>query len=85
MAQTLHELWAYLELLYMRHQPTATMILYYTAVTAILDKTEYYVSENDGCVEVCVTLIGRYQRSVAVYLCIEGITALGIKPSSKSI
>lgn len=67
----------------MKHQPTGTITLYYTAVTAILDRTEYYVSENDGCVEVCVTLVGRYQRSVTVYLCIEGITAIGIKPFSK--
>lgn len=38
----------------------------------------YSVLESDGCLEVCVRLVGRYQSSITVHLCIEGINATGM-------
>ena len=48
-----------------------------TAVIASLERTEYFVSESEECLEVCVLLVGRYQSSVTVHLCVEGINATG--------
>ena len=48
------------------------------AVIASLERTEYFVSESEECLEICVLLVGRYQSSVTVYLCIEGINATGM-------
>ena len=49
----------------------------HTAVIASLERAEYSVLESDECLEVCVRLVGRYQSSITVYLCIEGINATG--------
>jgi hypothetical protein len=56
-----------------------TLSYIHTAVIASLERTEYFVSESEGCLEVCVRLVGRYQSSITVYLCIEGINATGMR------
>ena len=54
-----------------------TIFLLFAAVSVGFEHSEYGVREEDGGLEVCVIVVGEYQRSIHVLLCSESDTATG--------
>lgn len=52
------------------------MLYLCTVVRVGFQRSEYTTSEDDGSVEVCVTLTGQHQRSISIYVCTQSGTAV---------